>query len=81
MVERCVFIYHYYPSVPFLILGIVHACESLLKKDKRYIKPITILLITSIILFVMFLPVIGGFTTTQEYIRTVVRWMGSWYFG
>ena len=81
LVERCIFIYHYYPSVPFLILGIVHACESLLEKDVRYRKPIGILCAASVVLFVLFLPVIGGFTTNSWFVQHVLRWMGSWYFG
>ena len=80
-VDRCIFIYHYYPSVPFLILGIVHACESLLNKDKAYIKPILVLTVISIAAFVLFMPVIGGFETTKWYIDHIARWMGSWYFG
>ncbi len=80
-VDRCIFIYHYYPSVPFLILAIVHASESLLKKDKAYLKPILILTVLAVFVFVLFLPVIGGFETTSWYINHLVRWMGSWYFG
>lgn len=80
-VERCVFIYHYYPSIPFLILGIVHTSESLLKKDKRYLQPIGWLTFAAIVAFALFLPVIGGFETTSWYIQHVVRWMNSWYFG
>lgn len=81
MVDRCIFIYHYYPSVPFMILGIVHACESLLNKDKNYIRPIGILTIAAAIVFFLFLPVIGGFETTSWYIQHITRWMNSWYFG
>ncbi|MBE6107792.1 MAG: phospholipid carrier-dependent glycosyltransferase [Erysipelotrichaceae bacterium] len=80
-VNRCVFIYHYYPSVPFLIFGIVYACESLLEKDKRYMKPIMFLALIACTVFILFLPVIGGFETTNWYIQHIVRWMGSWYFG
>lgn len=81
LVKRCIFIYHYYPSVPFLILSIVHAVEFLLKKDRRYAKPVLLLTLMSILFFMMFLPVCGGFETTQTMIRHVLRWMESWYFG
>ena len=81
MVDRCIFIYHYYPSIPFMILGIVHACESLLKKDKKYIKPIAVLTVIAAVVFILFLPVIGGFETTSWYIQHITRWMNSWYFG
>ncbi len=80
-VERCVFIYHYYPAIPFLILGIVHASESLLQKDKRYLKPIGWLTFAAIVVFVLFLPVIGGFETTSWYVQHIARWMSTWYFG
>ena len=81
MVERCIFIYHYYPSIPFMILGIVHACESLLKKNKNYIRPIAVLTVIATVVFILFLPVIGGFETTSWYVQHITRWMNSWYFG
>lgn len=80
-VDRCVFIYHYYPSVPFLIIAIVY-CIALLDQYKpQYKKHIQGYIILCVVLFILFLPVLGGFKTTHHYINSVLRWMTSWYFG
>lgn len=81
LVERCVFIYHYYPSVPFLILAIVYCIYQLDCYKPQYKKHIQVYLVLCVALFILFLPVIGGFGTTKHYINTVLRWMTSWYFG
>lgn len=81
LVDRCVFIYHYYPSVPFLILAIVYCIYQLDYYKPQYRKHIQTYLFLCVGLFILFLPVIGGFKTTKHYIDTVLRWMTSWYFG
>ena len=81
LVQRCVFIYHYYPSVPFLLLALVYGLKKLIDKDHRYEKRIRIFVLVCIVLFVLFLPVICGFATTHEYINGFLRWFESWYFG
>lgn len=80
-VTRCVFIYHYYPSVPFMILGIVYAAKRLVQTNPKYEKAVKVFVVVAVLLFIIFLPVISGFTTTSEYVNTVCRWFGSWYFG
>jgi len=81
LVSRCIFIYHYYPSVPFLIMAIVYVIYWLDQYKPQYKKHIHAFVAACIILFVMFLPVISGFGTTSFYINSVLRWMTSWYFG
>lgn len=80
LVTRCVFSYHYYPSLPFLIMSIVYVMKLILNKFKNGKKIIIAYLILTLILFIVFLPVITGFTTTQEYVRAL-QWLPSWYFG
>ena len=81
LVTRCVFIYHYYPSVPFLIVALVYGLKCLIDKDARYEKRIKIFTLACILLFVLFLPATAGFGTTQAYIDGFMRWFPSWYFG
>ena len=81
LVTRCVFIYHYYPSVPFLIVALVYGLKCLVDKDVRYEKRIKIFALACILLFVLFLPATAGFGTTQAYIDGFMRWFPSWYFG
>ncbi len=81
LVTRCVFIYHYYPAVPFLILILTLMIQKIESKTDQYNKHIKTFIIACIIIFVLFLPVISGFNTTTEYINNVLRWFPSWYFG
>ncbi len=81
LVTRCVFIYHYYPSVPFLILAIVYLIRFIDLHHPEYHRAVQVTLVLTCLLFVLFLPVIGGFGTTHSYIDHVLRWMPSWYFG
>ena len=85
-VERTTFAYHYYPCIPFLIMIITYALYDIYHKleyrDQRiFKKAIKIYLIAVIILFIMFLPVIGGFETSYFYVQKFLRWLPSWYFG
>ncbi|MFI3283532.1 MAG: phospholipid carrier-dependent glycosyltransferase [Erysipelotrichaceae bacterium] len=80
-IGRCLFSYHYYPSYPFLILSIVYFFNELIKKDLRYKKIITGFCILCGILFILFLPVIGGFKTDMTYVNAFLRWFETWYFG
>ena len=81
LVTRCVFIYHYYPSIPFLLLSIIYCIKKLIDTDERYKKAVTIFVILSILAFIILLPTISGFTTTQWYIDNVTNWYPTWYFG
>ncbi len=81
LIERCVFIYHYYPAIPFLILAIT-GMFARLEQTGKITKKITYgYLITCIVVFILFLPVISGFETTSYYINHILRWLPSWYFG
>lgn len=81
LVTRCVFIYHYYPAVPFLILGLVYALSCLIQVNPLYKKRVYIFVGLCVVLFILFLPATAGFATTQSYINGFMRWLPSWYFG
>ena len=79
-VTRCVFIYHFFASVPFMIILIVYAIADLEKRFGwfKYLTHIFIALCG--LLFVAFYPVLSGMTITKEYSDTWLRWMSSWVF-
>ena len=79
-VTRCVFSYHYYPSLIFLVLALAYVADKMIRTDIRYKKPLAIFAVACIILFLLFLPVISGLPTTAEYIDGVLRWLQSWVF-
>ncbi len=79
LVSRCIFIYHYYPSIPFLILIIVFIIKKLETYNQNYKKYVNIYVLLCVFLFILFLPVISGFTSTNEYID-MLKWLPSWNF-
>ncbi len=79
LVSRCIFIYHYYPSIPFLILAIVFVIKELEKLYPRLKRYVNIYVLCCIFLFILFLPVISGFTSTNDYID-MLKWLPSWNF-
>ncbi len=80
LVDRCVFAYHYYPALPFLILAIVY-CFSILYKKFPQMKSIALLYITLVwFIYIIFLPVLTGWGTTRSYIQ-FLEWLPTWSFG
>ncbi len=80
LVDRCVFAYHYYPALPFLILAIGFASNKLEKKyPKARIVSLSFLVLVWIV-FLLFLPALTGAATTSSYLR-FLQWLPSWSFG
>ena len=78
LISRALFIYHYYPAVPIMIL----ASSGILAeywnnpKERRFI---LMYLISVIAIFVLFYPVISGYPTPIWY-RESLKWFRSWVF-
>lgn len=75
-ISRTTFAYHYYPCIPFLILGIIYYFKN--NKKEKLLK---VFLLIAIVLFVLFLPVITGFETYTFYVSKILRFLPTWYFG
>ncbi len=80
LVTRCVFIYHFFASTPFLIAMIVYTLKDLEERFGwfRHISNAYVALCG--LLFVVFYPVLSGFTITKDYSNTWLRWFNSWVF-
>jgi len=77
-ISRPLFIYHYYPNVPVLILASAGLlAESWRDRRNRYF--VLIFLIVSAAAFVLFYPVISGYPIPSWY-RESLRWIRSWAF-
>lgn len=83
-VARCTFIYHYFPSVPFITIMIgycmYHLYESCkTEKGRRNVKLACIIYAACAIgLFIMFYPVISGYPVDVTYVKNFLRWFKSW---
>ncbi len=95
--RQLLFIYHYFPSVPFIIFAIVFLIKAFRDKVLEPMKEtnksyalfralgnglVYLYLAIAMILFFMFYPVIAGVPAPTEYIQTWLKWFpNNWYFG
>lgn len=77
-IGRIMFMYHYFPTLPFIVLAIVALIKFITEKIRNnsvYLFYVGVV----ILLFTYFYPVISGMITSEKYIETI-RWLSSWYF-
>ena len=78
LVPRSTFIYHYFASVPFIILCTVLMLDELRKRSEKGFRWIACgLLALSLILFVAFYPLESGLPVSRNYAQ-YLRWF-KWY--
>ncbi len=81
-IGRCVFIYHYFATTPFIMLFTVWCLRELSRKKPKLGGIVLIaLLVVSLVLFIMFRPVWTGATVSTDYIRDYLKWFKTWEFG
>lgn len=78
LVSRLTFIYHYFPSVPFLTLMIGVSMNEILKRNRKMLTGLVVYVALAVVLFVMFYPVISGHAVNAEYGDRFLRWFDSW---
>ena len=77
-IGRVMFMYHYFPTLPFIMLAIVALVKFITEKIKNnsfYLFYVAVV----VLLFVCFYPVISGMLTTTDYIDSL-KWLSSWIF-
>lgn len=78
LVPRSTFIYHYFASVPFIILASVLMLNWIRKRDGRAFKVVSIALLTlALLLFIAFYPLESGMPAARSY-ANCLRWF-NWY--
>ena len=78
VIGRCMFLYHYYPALPFVMLALTKLVKDLVEKTKIYMI-IPIFLCIVIVCFIYFLPVTSGTPISEKKIESM-RWLPDWYF-
>ena len=77
-IGRVMFMYHYFPTLPFVMLAITAFIKWITEKIKNnsvYLFYVAIV----ILMFICFYPVISGMLTNSDYIDSL-KWLSSWYF-
>ncbi len=80
-ITRPTFIYHFFASVPFIIMAMVSVLGDLAARWRRcrYLTPT--LLLGAAVLFVMFYPVLSGAVTDRSYVMQTLTWLPNWVLG
>lgn len=77
-VDRVVFIYHYFPCVPFLVLTIGYCLSEMYKRNKNTKYAAIVYAAAVIGMFIMFYPVLSGMSVNAEMVDKYLRWFSSW---
>lgn len=79
-VTRITFIYHYFPSVPFVVLMIVYSFTQLQKKLPHWAFMVCIITYAAAVfgLFALFYPVLAGQPIAPAFVDIFLRWSDSW---
>lgn len=75
-IHRTVFIYQYFGCIMIIILMICNSLNNLKNAKKAGI----ILICSSLVIFVMFFPVISGIEADRIYIQRFLEWLPTWVF-
>ena len=78
-VSRLMFIYHFYYAVPFLILAIIYMLRDIMAWRKGFDKIYWIYLAVVASLFLMFYPVLSGYTIEKSYVDSYLVWINGWW--
>ena len=78
LVPRGTYIYHYFPSVPFIILCTLMCLDWLGEKWEKAAK-ITLIVLLAIagVLFIAFFPYASGVEVPQQWLE-MMKWFPNW---
>lgn len=79
-VSRTTYIYHYFPSVPFITLMIGYVFYWFVKNKpaKWKVATVWVYVAAAVGLFILFYPVLSGHGVDKEFVKHYLRWFESW---
>ncbi len=77
---RTTFIYHYFPSVPFVVLMIMYSFAQWKKKAARpaFLAAVLLYGLLAVLLFLLFYPVLSGQPVEADFVARFLRWFPTW---
>jgi len=78
LVERCTFIYHYFPTVPFLVMMIGYSIYKLVKDNKKLMYATFGYVALVFAMFVLFYPVIAAYPMSVDFAEKFLKWFEGW---
>lgn len=79
LTTRCTFIYAYFTPLPYAIFLLVYCFKKFKWKNKFTKALLAIYLLTVLVLFIRFYPVISGMPVSKDYINSL-KWFETWAF-
>ncbi len=73
------FIYHFFASVPFLILAAVFVLKTLVEKKPRLRPGVFVYLGIVMLLFFLFYPIISAARVDAAYVKDILKWFPTWF--
>ena len=77
-IGRCMFLYHFFPVLPFVMLSIVNLFNDLCKKIKNNIFMYVYIAIV-ILVFIIYYPAISGIKVSNSYLDSI-KLFDTWIF-
>lgn len=77
-IGRIVFIYHYFPSVPFVVMMIGWCMKEITERKPKWKKAMYVYAGLTVLLFIVFYPVLTGTPVSGEYVKSYLKWFDSW---
>lgn len=77
-IGRIMFLYHYYITLPFIMLSLVNAVKWVTKKAESDIVYNSVIALV-IVGFIIFYPISSGLKISNEYIDSL-KWFDTWWF-
>ncbi len=78
LVSRMTFIYHYFPSVPFVTLMLGYAMYRMYRYKPKLKYAIFGYAAAACVMFAMFYPVLSGMAVEVSYVQRYLKWFESW---
>ena len=75
-VSRTTYIYHYFPSVPFVILMITYMFKHWTATRKP--EAVIAYMLAALLLFIAFYPALSGHPIPMWYVNAFLKWMPTW---
>jgi dolichyl-phosphate-mannose--protein O-mannosyl transferase len=79
LVTRCTFIYHFFATVPFIIICSVFVLKHFEERNGRLAWIKWAWMGAALLLFILFYPAISGLVASRGYLISL-HWLPSWYF-
>ncbi len=78
-IGRIMFLYHYFITLPFVMLTIVFMIQKLVQWKEKFKYAMPVLTAIFLIVFIYFYPVYSGKPTTMEYVQKT-KLLETWYY-